>query len=947
MKHLTSKSIWMIWMMTYSNSILLLLLVDVLVVFTWTSVSFPIHHHHHSNNKAHGVRHDRYGIPLRSSPTTATTTSDVPRTRSRSRSGVSPTVITTKLAEVVVLVQQQQQHPHDDHLCSVTGTTIQIHPQTWANITRLVSLRAQARHVQNYTLADVYKLQIDTVPIQFCRHNHDEIIIFPSMNEECWYDDGNHHDASNSRFTATTAPATTNINQYPVITTVSNENDPNNPSHPNSTGSSPITFRVAMTDISRKQGGGSTWSLICTIPIVVRANHPDRDTEWNDSTGRNTVLADAHRALGIAVTKADRTIPQSAQQNIDTDLHSTIQSAKIQLQDWYTIHEQLHNRTMNCNDMDATSTLTRDGTNEASGSQLLASSASTTTTTATAAISLDQLWELIRTTNNSNNNSNALLHWYMVETRLSGRTAADAAFWFAMSGIVDTALYELLVQVLTKELLRFGIRSSCRYKDIIDIVTRCAAAGIRDVPQLEDIVQQCLQNKALSKKDIPIPSPYFNLHSNECSILIWHFSTRQRKQRTFLQTASKHYFSEVVTQNANHDTEEHQSIAAAKDRDKETHPTFGINCTSDGRSADSVHEHDDDNSRSNTIFQWHEMFSDPTRPLIIDVGCGMGISLLGLASLPPPSDKNMTDSRSINDESAHNQFPYHLCNYIGVDLSSLSINYANGIAQRWNIHDRIVFVVDEAEHFLDQVLFSNYPGPIQRIFIQFPTPYRLSALLNDTNSDSDTHMDDSMDDEDDDDDDSENVGFVTNVDTIIHPTTETQRRGGNMQLPASIRNGGFMVTSELLNKVSQLLSTAQQSRVDTDSTTTTMPYHPDFLFQSNCEDVAVFVRNMARNEAGFIVNTEMSEAPVDDNEVDMTMLKSDLLKPTQRTLNWIASYDNANNNNTMDRFTDLERASGYGWWTKPILPNNGCTETEVACIMKQIPVHRFLLKPKS
>ncbi len=32
------------------------------------------------------------------------------------------------------------------------------------------------------------------------------------------------------------------------------------------------------------------------------------------------------------------------------------------------------------------------------------------------------------------------------------------------------------------------------------------------------------------------------------------------------------------------------------------------------------------------------MFEDPSRPLVVDVGCGMGVSLLGLASLPHDDD---------------------------------------------------------------------------------------------------------------------------------------------------------------------------------------------------------------------------------------------------------------------------------------------------------------------
>ena len=309
----------------------------------------------------------------------------------------------------------------------------------------------------------------------------------------------------------------------------------------------------------------------------------------------------------------------------------------------------------------------------------------------------------------------------------------------------------------------------------------------------------------------------------------------------------------------------------------------------------------------------------------------MGISLLGLASISTPAP--------------HHEFPYHLCNFIGVDLSSLSINYANGIAQRWNINDRLLFVVDEAERFLDELLTVSYPGPIQRILIQFPTPYRLSAILNDTNPDTDPHFkdeDDSDGDGDDDNDFDDDIYDTTKVDTMVAPSLDKQVGSGNTQLPQSIRNGGFMVTSELLQKVSKLLLVSHQEQHDRGSSTATMiPYHPDFIFQSNCEDVAVLMRNMACKEAGFIINTEWMEAGDSDHDDsdDDEPQKLDSLQPTQRTLNWIASYSSTRQDN------DLERASGYGWWTKPILPKNGCTETEVACTMKRIPVHRCILRP--
>ena len=48
-------------------------------------------------------------------------------------------------------------------------------------------------------------------------------------------------------------------------------------------------------------------------------------------------------------------------------------------------------------------------------------------------------------------------------------------------------------------------------------------------------------------------------------------------------------------------------------------------------------------------YDWLAMFEDPSRPLVVDVGCSMGVSLLGLASLPHDDDDDGQSSISNSD----------------------------------------------------------------------------------------------------------------------------------------------------------------------------------------------------------------------------------------------------------------------------------------------------------
>ena len=122
----------------------------------------------------------------------------------------------------------------------------------------------------------------------------------------------------------------------------------------------------------------------------------------------------------------------------------------------------------------------------------------------------------------------------------------------------------------------------------------------------------------------------FGLHSDRPLLGLWRFSTRQRKQRAFFRNAARHFDGQLR----------------------------GTNATLDGASSGS------------NRYDWSAMFKDPSRPLVEDIGCRMGVSLLGLAS-----------SRDVNDR-AEIRIDWRDCNFIGVDISRLAVGYAQGVRSR-------------------------------------------------------------------------------------------------------------------------------------------------------------------------------------------------------------------------------------------------------------------------
>ena len=202
-------------------------------------------------------------------------------------------------------------------------------------------------------------------------------------------------------------------------------------------------------------------------------------------------------------------------------------------------------------------------------------------------------------------------------------------------------IYNDLVDIASEELLRFGMNASCRAKDVLHIAERVAMAGIvgEHLQKLYGVAANCLEAKtesntsdSRSENDITddnggeecgdidyetiiqsLRDASFGLHSERSLLGLWRFSTRQRKQRAFFRNAARHFDGQ-----------------------------FGEGDTT--TSSDVVNQYD-----------WLAMFEDSSWPLVVDVGCDMGVSLLGLASLPHDDDDGQSSISNSDIEVGWNK----------------------------------------------------------------------------------------------------------------------------------------------------------------------------------------------------------------------------------------------------------------------------------------------------
>lgn len=199
------------------------------------------------------------------------------------------------------------------------------------------------------------------------------------------------------------------------------------------------------------------------------------------------------------------------------------------------------------------------------------------------------------------------------------------------------------------------------------------------------------------------------------------------------------------------------------------------------------------------------LFDDPTLPLVVDVGCGLGISLLGLAC-----------------DSGESRGKYQLdlnwteYNYLGSDLSLTAIQWANALALRRGISKRCKFVHACTETVLEYL--NRMKIDVKLILLQFPTPYRLQGETS-----------------------------------LEH---EKKGPGCNEKLPLGPEDPTFMANETILRQMVTILG----SHKDVDQ-------KRYILLQSNCEDVALNIYDSLIALGLKALNIEKSRISFDEQTI--------------------------------------------------------------------------------
>ena len=440
-----------------------------------------------------------------------------------------------------------------------------------------------------------------------------------------------------------------------------------------------------------------------------------------------------------------------------------------------------------------------------------------------------------------------VINWLESETdQIHGRKFVDAAFYFSLAGIEDNSLFDLLANYTENELKRFGHRNSCQVVHILQMVEKLAVAGVRNHSVFQTakdiIVQKQSISTSKSNETYELIKSYdnFNLFSDRALLWLWRFASKNVKKGLQMKTNQPVYSKEYFT-----------------------------SCTD---------------------------FEDTQLPLIIDIGCGYGVSLLAMAM-------NIKDGKY-----------QRRVNFLGVDMNEKSITYANGIAKRWALDNFCKFVYSDATSLIEYIN-KFYIGGVSLILLNFPTPYAISCITDDGDS--------------------------------------TRKSVGNSQLPQQFQD--FILNKELLSQLTELkvnkrekldraIFLAQSNNEDVALTMRNLllstPHWrstPTSELQNAISDILycnlVEVSNLQHqdpanddlhdaNQRGATAYTTQPSDVVD---------LSDIMSKRQRI--WLQHQGTS----------ALTRAYGDGWLSRNPLPYRVRSETEVVSEIMGKPIYRFAL----
>jgi len=136
---------------------------------------------------------------------------------------------------------------------------------------------------------------------------------------------------------------------------------------------------------------------------------------------------------------------------------------------------------------------------------------------------------------------------------------------------------------------------------------------------------------------------------------------------------------------------------------------------------------------------WSKTFADPTRPLVVDVGCGQGRFLLLLArrmrelraaeaqqqtAPPKQSPAVLLPTAATAAKAAAATFAATpACNYLGIEIREALVDRANRWAEVLGLQDDVAFCFANATVALPACFLDAYPGPVVACLLQFPDPH--------------------------------------------------------------------------------------------------------------------------------------------------------------------------------------------------------------------------------
>ena len=435
------------------------------------------------------------------------------------------------------------------------------------------------------------------------------------------------------------------------------------------------------------------------------------------------------------------------------------------------------------------------------------------------------------------------------DQELSGRSFSDAAFSLSLRGVDDTQIYNELLLGAKKELERCAHRASFRSIDIVLMAEKIAAAGILDQSFYALAAEKMRMkeevdgddNQSMNSTIEKLESGVYSLMDDRPLLTLFRHAARQAKAG--LQAPDS---SSLVNTALNRDI--------------------------------------------------NSLFEDPTLPLVVDLGCGYGVSLIGLSQ------------QLENAEGLRYRY-----NCLGVDMGQEAVAYAQGVAHRWGIASHCQFVVADALSSLSWV--ESYQGPVEYVCCQFPTPFALRT--NNPTTTDDVYQRDDMD---------RGNAQLPDMDTFIISPEIVERVG---QVLHQKQGKSFIVQSQVEDVIVAVKAMVEHTGTAHGERRLRVPLDPNEVLDMPWQ---VERGDHSGTTAEWLSLDTLLERSASQSQREGSRLS--------KYLSSIGGGGDRLGGEDKGKWHS-ERAFGVGYLRENPLGNSGRTETEVMCAFEDKPIHRL------